>query len=59
MTVINLNRYRKKKEREAARKQADANAQKHGRTKADRARDAAENEKLEDALDGAKREPED
>ncbi len=58
MTVINLNRFRKQKQREAARKQADANARKHGRTKAERAREAAEKSKLENALDGAERERE-
>ena len=34
--VINLNRFRKRAEREAAAKQADANRAKFGRTKAER-----------------------
>ncbi|RVT84355.1 DUF4169 family protein [Rhodobacteraceae bacterium CCMM004] len=38
---VNLNRVRKDRAREAARRRADANAAKHGRTKAERAADAA------------------
>ena len=37
--VINLNRFRKRAEREASAKQADANRAKFGRTKAERSAD--------------------
>lgn len=35
--ITNLNRFRKQKARDEARKQGDANAAKHGRSKAQRA----------------------
>lgn len=47
--VLNLNRARKRKAREAARAKADANAVKFGRSKAER-----EAQKAQDALDQAK-----
>ncbi len=52
--VLNLNRARKRKKRDAERARADANAIKHGRTKADREAQKAQ-KSLEDArLDGAR-----
>lgn len=40
-TPINLNRVRKARARDASKKQADVNAIKHGRSKAERDGDAA------------------
>ena len=54
--VLNLNRARKRKKREAARAQADANAIKHGRTKAEREAERAQRALDEARLDGARRE---
>jgi hypothetical protein len=54
--VTNLNRIRKDKARADKRARAEANAVKFGRTKAERAREAAEAEKARRDLDGAKRE---
>jgi hypothetical protein len=54
--VVSLNKARKAKARAEDRKQADANAVKFGRTKAEKARDAAEVEQAETRLDGHKRE---
>lgn len=57
MTIpINLNKARKARLRAEAKKQADANAAKFGRTKADKAKDRAEAEKSTRDLDGHKRE---
>lgn len=53
--VINLGKARKAREREAARTQADANAIRHGRSKAERALQALEQRRGEAALDGAER----
>lgn len=54
--VLNLNHARKRKKRKDARAQADANAIKHGRTKAERDAERAQRA-LDDArLDGARRE---
>lgn len=50
-TPVNLNRFRKEKAREAARRQADANAVKFGRTKAERLGEALRNDKARAALD--------
>lgn len=47
--VVNLNRARKRKKRDDARAQGDANAVKFGRSKAER-----EGQKAQDALDEAK-----
>ena len=55
--VLNLNRARKRKRRQEDRAQADANAMKHGRTKAARKLDEAQRALDEAKLDGAKREP--
>jgi len=54
-TVINLNKARKQKARAAARSQADANAAKHGRTKAEKRAERAEAERIPAQLDGLKR----
>lgn len=43
--VINLNKVRKQRARAAKREQADQNAARHGRSKADRALDAARSDK--------------
>ena len=55
--VLNLNHARKRKRRQEDRAKADANAIKHGRTKAERKLDEAQRA-LDDAkLDGARRDP--
>lgn len=51
--MINLNRFRKKKAKEEKEKRAETNRRLHGRTKAERALDAAEKKRLEDKLNGA------
>ena len=53
--ITNLNRFRKQKAREDARQQADANAAKHGRTKAQKATEKADNDRAAKLLDGTKR----
>jgi hypothetical protein len=55
---VNLNRYRKEKAKGEAKTRADANAAKHGRTKAERLLDAARNEKARAMLDRHKIEDE-
>ena len=55
---VNLNRYRKDKAREETKARADANAVKHGRTKAERLLDAARTEKARQMLDRHKIEDE-
>lgn len=52
--IVNLNRVKKAKARTEAEKTATANRAKHGRTKAERASDAAEEERRRALLDGAK-----
>ena len=54
--VINLGAARKAKERSSGRAAAEMNAAKHGRTKAEKALEAARAEKAARDLDGAKRE---
>lgn len=54
--VVNLNKARKARARDAARKHADANAVKFGRTKAEKAQDRADADKASRDLDGHKRE---
>ena len=56
MKPVNLNRYRKDKARAEKRARADENAVKFGRSKAIAAKDKATQEKLEQHLDGHKRE---
>jgi hypothetical protein len=55
--VVNLNRFRKRKAKEERRKQADVNRRLHGRTKAERARDELQKQKLSQAVDGARLDP--
>jgi hypothetical protein len=56
--VVNLNKVRKAREQALAKEQARENRAKFGRTKADKSRTEAENEKADRTLDGAKRDPE-
>ncbi|MCA1499983.1 MULTISPECIES: DUF4169 family protein [unclassified Bradyrhizobium] len=49
--VINLNRFRKRVEREASAKQADANRAKFGRTKAERSSEAKLADQAKENLD--------
>lgn len=53
---VNLNKARKAKARAQKRAQADANAVKFGRTKAERAAETAARDAAARTLDGAKRE---
>jgi hypothetical protein len=52
--VVNLNKFRKKKSKAAQKKQAETNRRLHGRTKAERARDALQKKKLETSVEGAR-----
>jgi hypothetical protein len=52
--VVNLNRFRKQKAKVDRKKQADVNRRLHGRTKAERERDAQQKRQLTRAVDGAK-----
>jgi hypothetical protein len=56
--VVSLSRARKDKARAEKRQQADANAARFGRTKAEKARDAAEAARASDRLDQHRRDPE-
>ncbi len=56
--VVNLTKARKARDRAAKRAEADANAAKFGRSKAQRALEEAEAEKARAALDAHKRDPE-
>jgi Domain of unknown function (DUF4169) len=56
MTVVNLNKARKAKDRAADRAQADANAAKFGRTKAEKALEDARSEKALRDLEGHRQE---
>jgi hypothetical protein len=49
--VINLNRFKKRQERNQAAKQAEANRARFGRTKSERARNELRNERAKDLLD--------
>ncbi|MEO1536488.1 MAG: DUF4169 family protein [Pseudomonadota bacterium] len=53
--VVNLSKARKARARDAARKTADANAVKFGRTQEVKAKDRAEADKAARDLDGHKR----
>lgn len=53
-SVTNLNKARKARDRAEEKAQADANALRHGRTKAERLLEAAQAEKARRALDGAR-----
>ncbi len=54
--IVNLNRARKAKARDAAEAKASEHRAKYGQTKAERARLAAEKAKLRAVTDGAKKE---
>ncbi|WP_375690549.1 DUF4169 family protein [Pseudooceanicola sp. LIPI14-2-Ac024] len=54
-TVVNLNRARKQQDRVKKRAQADENAVKFGRTKAEKQADTARADKAARELDGHKR----
>jgi Domain of unknown function (DUF4169) len=54
--VVNLRQARKARDKAAARVEADANAARHGRSKADRQRQEAEADAAARALDGHRRE---
>ena len=54
MTVINLNTVRKDRDRAADKAKADANAVKHGRTKAQRLLETARADKARRTLDQGK-----
>ena len=56
--VVNLNRFRKQKAKAERARRADVNRRWHGRTKAERAREALQKEQLTKGVDGAKLEPE-
>jgi hypothetical protein len=53
--IVNLNRARKAKARDAAETKASENRARYGQTKAERARLAAERAKLRALTDGAKK----
>lgn len=57
--VISLGKARKARQRDEARARADANAIRHGRTKAERAQQALEEQRRVSVLDGARLEPTD
>lgn len=50
--VVNLNRYRKKKQREAKAAQAELNRIRHGRTKAEKEKACVDRERAARLLDG-------
>ncbi len=54
--IANLNRVRKARARAEAGRTADANRARFGRTRAERAADAADRARRDALLDGAKRE---
>lgn len=56
--VVNLNRFRKQKQKADAKRQADQNALKFGRTKAEREREGAIAELTTKRLDELKRDDE-
>ena len=50
--VVNLNRFRKKKQRADKAKQAEINRIRHGRTQAEKDRERAERARAERTIDG-------
>jgi len=52
--VVNLNKFRKRKAKAERTKRAETNRRLHGRTKAERARDALAKKQLTRHVDGAK-----
>lgn len=57
--VVNLGRARKRQRKAAEQRRADENAIRHGRTKAEKARERMEQARLRAAVDGARLEPSD
>lgn len=55
--VVNLNRFRKQKAKANRKKQAEVNRRLHGRTKAEREREAQQKHQLTRLVDGAKLDP--
>jgi len=55
--IVNLRLVRKARQRAEVQAAAAQNRARHGRTKAERHRDAAEVERLSRTIDGARREP--
>jgi hypothetical protein len=55
--IVNLNRVKKARARQAAEANAAANRASHGRTKAEKAADRAAEARRARLLDGARREP--
>jgi hypothetical protein len=55
--IANLKRYRKHLARQAKEKEAQANRERFGRSKSERARSEAEKHRVLRELDGHKREP--
>lgn len=55
--IVNLNKFRKKKAREAAAAQAAENRARFGRTKAEKERDATLDREAQHRLDQLRREP--
>ena len=55
--VVNLNRFRKKKQREERAKQAEKNRVLHGRTKAEKEREQRERERAARILEAKRLEP--
>jgi len=52
--VVNLNKFKKQKAKAARVKQAETNRRLHGRSQAERARDALQKKQLETSVDGAR-----
>ena len=52
--VVNLNKFKKRKAKADRVKRAEVNRRLHGRTKAERARDALQKKQLETSVDGAR-----
>lgn len=52
--VVNLNKFRKRKAREEAKKRAETNVRLHGRTKGERTLEDKQRELLDRRVDGAR-----
>ena len=52
--IVNLSRYRKAREKERAQAEAEVNRVRHGRTRAEKRRDADQRDGESRSLDGAK-----
>jgi len=55
--VVNLNKFRKRREKVEKQRRAEAHRRLHGRTKAERARDQLQKKQLTSRIDGAKLTP--